>query len=86
MRHSRGHHYSGQCPTAKMPKEAPKGSIGSMIEQIDGLRGTKDLSEWEQSFVTSIVNKYHAANRSTTGFSGKQVEIVERIWGKHFAA
>ena len=85
MRHSRGKFYSGGCPDSRMPKEALKGSVGAMIEQIDGLRGTKDLTDWEQEFVVSIVNKYHAANKITTGLSGKQVGIVERIWGAHFA-
>ena len=61
-------------------------SIGTMIEQIDGLRDTKDLTEWEQNFVTSVVEKYLLAKKSTQGFTGKQVEIVERIWSKHYAA
>ena len=60
-------------------------SIGVMIEQIDGLRDTEDLTAWEQDFVTSIVEKYLLAKKSTQGFTGKQVEVVERIWSKHFA-
>ena len=86
MRHSHGRLYSGHCPDFKMPNTAPKGSIGAMVEQIDGLLGTKDLTEWEESFVTSVVVKYYTNNKNTTVLSGKQVEIVERIWGKHFTA
>ena len=59
-------------------------SIATMIEQIDGLRDTECLSEWEQKFVTSVVEKFLLAKKSTQGFTGKQVEIVERIWSKHF--
>ena len=60
-------------------------SMGTMIEQIDGLRDTDSLTEWEQEFVTSVVEKFLLAKKSTQGFTGKQVEIVERIWRKHFA-
>lgn len=60
-------------------------SIGTKVEQIDGLRGTSDLNAWEQDFVTSIVDRYEAANKDTRGLSDKQVEIIERLWGKHFA-
>ena len=86
MRNSHGRFYSGQCPSFKMPNTAPKGSIAAMVEQIDGLRGTKDLTEWEESFVGTVVYKYYMANKNTTVLSGKQVEIVERIWKKHFTA
>ena len=60
-------------------------SIGTMIEQLDGLRDTGDLNAWENEFVTSILNRYLTAKKVTTGFSGKQVEIIEKIYRKHFA-
>ena len=60
-------------------------SIGAMIEQLDALRDTKDLSAWEQSFVTSILERYLLAKKDTQGFSSKQVEVIERIWSKHFS-
>lgn len=61
-------------------------SLGIMIEQIDGLRDTKDLTAWENDFVASIVEQYLRANKDTRRFSGRQVEIMERLWSKHFAA
>lgn len=60
-------------------------SIGTMIEQLDGLRDTDDLSEWEQGFVTNIVERYLLAKKDTRWMTGKQVDVVERIWRKHFA-
>ena len=60
-------------------------SIGAMIEQLDGLRDTKDLTEWEHDFVTSILERYLLAKKNTQGFTGKQVEVIERIWRKHFS-
>lgn len=59
-------------------------AIGTKVEQIDGLRGTSDLNAWEESFVTSIVERYETAKRDTQGFTEKQVEIIDRIWTKHF--
>ena len=60
-------------------------SIGTMIEQLDGLRDTDDLSEWEQGFVTNIIERYLTSGKDTRWMSSKQVDIVERIWRKHFA-
>jgi hypothetical protein len=60
-------------------------SLGTKIEQIDGLRDTKDLSEWENGFVTSILERYLVAGRDTRMLTGKQVDVIERIWGKHFS-
>jgi hypothetical protein len=60
-------------------------SLGTKIEQLDGLRDTKDLSEWENGFVTSILERYLTAGRDTRMFTGKQVDVIERVWGKHFA-
>lgn len=59
-------------------------SIGKMLETIDGLRGTCDVSEWEDQFITSCVQS--AKSKGTTSqLTGKQVEIIERIHNKHFA-
>lgn len=59
-------------------------SIGTKVEQIDGLRGTSDLNAWEESFVTSIVERYEAAKRDTQSFTEKQIDSIDRIWRKHF--
>jgi len=60
-------------------------SIGTKVEQIGGLLGTGDLNAWEQSFVAGVAERYQAAGRDTRNLSEKQVEIIERIWSKHFA-
>ena len=59
-------------------------SIGTMIKRIEGLGGTKDITDWETSFISSVVEKTIGGQR-TTGLSEKQVEIIERIHNKHFA-
>lgn len=60
-------------------------SLGTKIELLDGLRDTKDLSEWENGFVTSILERYLVAGRDTRMLTGKQVDVIERIWSKHFS-
>jgi hypothetical protein len=60
-------------------------SIGAMIEKLDGLRDTKDLSPWENEFVTSVLNKYLLAKKDTRHLSEKQVSVIQRIHDKHFA-
>lgn len=60
-------------------------SIGTMIEQLDGLRDTKALNPWEQGFVTSIVHRYAQAKKDTRGFSEAQVQKIDAIWHQHFA-
>lgn len=56
-----------------------------MLEQLDGLRDTRDLSPWESDFVTSVLHRYLQAGKKTSVLTGSQVEKVEQIWAKHFA-
>lgn len=56
-------------------------SVKVMLEQIAAMLGTDDLTEWETSFVEGV--QRNASD--TTRLSGKQVEVIERIWRKHFA-
>jgi hypothetical protein len=65
-------------------------SIGTMIEQLSALT-TTDLTDWEEDFVKSIVEKYSNGKEAnnfaiaTVSFSAKQVTIIERIWQLHFS-
>ena len=54
-------------------------SVAQMIAQLEGLLGTKDLTEWEAGFVETLVE------RNGSALSDKQTEIMERIYRKHFA-
>lgn len=59
-------------------------SIGKMIELCEGLIGTNDITPWENDFLSSVVDQYRKEKNSSS-LSAKQVEIVERIYNKHFA-
>lgn len=58
-------------------------SVGSMVKQLAGLVDTKDLSDWEQSFVSDIDDRTAGGNR-TSHLSEKQIERIESIYRKHF--
>lgn len=59
-------------------------SIGVMVKQLAGMVGTDDLSPWENEFVRSVVHNSGDGDH-TQSLSEKQVDIVTRIYGKHFA-
>ena len=58
-------------------------STTTMIRRLEGMLGTKDLSEWEQGFVETLVERLEAGQ--VTQLTERQVEILERLHGKHFA-
>lgn len=58
-------------------------SIGQMIDQLDGLLGTSDITAWEQQFISDISERT-LCGKVTTGLSEKQVAIVERTYRKNF--
>jgi hypothetical protein len=60
-------------------------SVGQMLGMCDGLRDTKDISEWENKFLTNMLARYLLANKNTSSFSDKQVEQIDRIYHKHFS-
>lgn len=58
-------------------------SINVMVKRISGLLDS-DLSEWEQDFVESVAKRTRDGE-DTTMLTEKQVDVVERIFKKHFA-
>ena len=55
-------------------------SVRAMIDQLEGLLGTEDVNEWESGFIASMVER-----RDSLTFSAKQVEMIDKLYGKHFA-
>lgn len=58
-------------------------STTTMIRRLEGMLGTKDLSEWERGFVETLVERLEAGQ--VTQLTERQVETLERLHGKHFA-
>ena len=59
-------------------------SIATKVEQLNAMLGTSDLTDWEQGFVRNVAGKFTSAKPSAV-LTDKQIEIIERIWDKHFA-
>ncbi len=62
----------------------PTTSIATMIQRLDGMLGTNDLSDWEAGFVESVVEKT-GGGRNTTGLTSAQVDKITSLFDKHFA-
>ncbi len=59
-------------------------SIGTMIKQINGLRGTDDVNTWEDNFIMCI-NTESINGTQTTRLSENKVNKIEQIYRRHFA-
>lgn len=59
-------------------------SIGAQIKSLSGLVGTKDISDWEDGFISSIVEKSGNGER-TSYLTEKQVDHIDTLYRKHFA-
>ena len=60
-------------------------SLGAKLEQLDGLRDTGDLTDWESDFVGSVIGRYRRAGDRTSVLSDKTVEKIDEIWTRHYA-
>ena len=59
-------------------------SLATMLQQCEGLLGTKDINNFEEEFLSDNVERFNDA-KSTTWMSEKQIAVLERLWRKHFA-
>lgn len=59
-------------------------SLNTMVQRVGGMVDTKDLTEWENRFVKNIVAQT-GNGHNTTSLSENQVDVLERIYDKHFA-
>ena len=58
-------------------------STTTMIQRLQGLLGTRDLTEWEQEFVRKLAAEANAGR--ATDLTGAQVEKLDELHGRHFA-
>ncbi len=54
-----------------------------MVRKCAGLVDTTDVSDWENQFLKSVVEKTNDGN-NTTSLTEKQIDVLSRIYGKHF--
>lgn len=59
-------------------------SLNNMVKKCSGLLGTHDVNGWEEKFLSDICERTGDGD-NTTSLTEKQIEVLERIYGKHFA-
>lgn len=59
-------------------------SIDSMLKRIESLTDSDDLTPWENDFVSSVWEQ-SKQGMDTTRLSEKQIDVIERIFNKHFS-
>lgn len=60
-------------------------SVKTMLAQLEALLDTRELTSWEQGFVTNVTHITARGGNTTVCLTDKQIETIERIWKKHFA-
>lgn len=59
-------------------------SLTQKIKSLAGLVGTKDVTQWEDGFIESIVQQTNDGEY-TTSLTPRQVETLDKLHAKHFA-
>lgn len=58
-------------------------SLNIMVKKCAGLVDTTDVSDWENQFLKSVVEKT-GEGRDTTSLTEKQIDVLQRLHSKHF--
>jgi hypothetical protein len=60
-------------------------SLNTMVKKVAGLADTTDVSDWENQFIKSVVQQTENG-KNTTSLTEKQIDVLERLHGQHFAS
>lgn len=60
-------------------------SLNAMVLSVSGMVDTNDLNAWENEFVQSIVEQTDEG-KDTRTLTEKQIDVLTRIYRKHFAS
>lgn len=59
-------------------------SLNTMVKRVGGMVDTKDLTKWENGFVKNVVAQTGNGD-NTTSLTENQVDVLERLFDRHFA-
>ena len=59
-------------------------STNTMLKQCAGLVDTKDVTDWQNGFLKSVLERSENGSRPDL-LSEKQLEVLESIHSRHFA-
>ena len=60
-------------------------SLQQKAKQLEGLIDTKDVTEWENDFLKGFCSRMAFGTSFTSTLSEKQLDLIDRIYNKHFA-
>lgn len=60
-------------------------SLNAMVLSVSGMVDTNDLNAWENEFVQSIVEQTDEG-KDTRTLTEKKIDVLTRIYRKHFAS
>ena len=58
-------------------------AINTMVKRVAGLADTTDVSDWENGFIKSVLEKTKNGD-DTRSLTEKQIDVLERLHAKHF--
>lgn len=58
-------------------------SLNTMVKKCAGLVDTTDVSDWENQFLKSVVEKTREGH-DTSSLTEKQIDVLQRLHSKHF--
>lgn len=58
-------------------------TLNTMVKRCAGLVDTRDVSEWENSFLKSVLEKTRNGD-DTRPLTDRQIDVLERLHNKHF--
>lgn len=58
-------------------------STTTMIKRLEGMLDTRDLTDWEKSFVQTLVEAQQTGK--VTQLTGAQIDKLDQLHGRHFA-
>ena len=59
-------------------------SFNAMVKQVAGLANTRDVTDVESRFITSILDRTDQG-KNVSGLSERQASWIEDLWRRHFA-
>ena len=59
-------------------------SLNIMVKRVAGLQDTTDVTDWENGFIKSVVQKTNNGD-NTTSLTEPQIDSLEELFNKHFS-
>ena len=60
-------------------------TLNTMVKRVAGLEDTTDVNDWENQFIKNIVRQTNDGD-DTRSLTERQIERLEELFSKHFAA